>query len=185
MEILGLLGKQLLVVPFQILERNDYHRADPPTKGFSRPCKVVDEANKEVLIMHYPGSNGEPKPIYWTNKRLSTIYGTPLRLSCLNTFQLWHVNGLILCLSSLYSQQTFFMYNPHIPLTAENICQTLGAAKPRALLTTSGAFEALLKRRESMKMLQLKPDPGSGNGILYEPGALLMRNYGISVRNTT
>jgi acyl-coenzyme A synthetase/AMP-(fatty) acid ligase len=83
------------------------------------------ESKKISLIIHSSGSTGLPKPIYQTHSAALNNYASNLNLRGFITLPLYHAHGLSSVFRSLHSKKQIYMYNATLPLTHQNLLNTM------------------------------------------------------------
>jgi len=125
--------RQMALVP--MLSRCDFNSELGNSEPFIRIVDKPLASKATAFIMHSSGSSGTPKPIFHTHKRCLQAFRNGFPYSVLVTLPLFHAYGFSSFWRALEGRTLLYLFNWHLPLTVENVVETLRAVKPQMVST--------------------------------------------------
>ena len=112
------------------------------------------ETRKIAYIVHSSGSTILPRSNYVTHAAALGNSSSPVRLVGFVTLPLFHMWGLGCVFRSIMNRKRLYMYNAHLPLTAQHLASTLAEhADIQVLYTVPYALKLLAESEQHVELL--------------------------------
>ncbi len=135
--------------------RQDY---DLGTAGFEPRFERSFDREVEnllpALIMHSSGSTGLPKPVTVSHRALLTHALQGSGMHNFNSLPWYHMYGVSTCLQAMFRAKTANMYSASMPVTAENVLETVRRVRPDAIHVVPYVLGLLAETPEGVAYLK-------------------------------
>ncbi|KAG8629680.1 hypothetical protein KVT40_003545 [Elsinoe batatas] len=167
-----------------MLKQEDYRH--PGAAPFSRPYDPLRENPKWAVIIHSSGSTGMPKPIYLTHRSCLGAFALNLDRRSLMTQPLFHSFGFYETFRAIYSGKPMYYYNYDLPVTKQNLIDTIAHVKPDLFFCVPYILKLLGESEEGIQALASidlilwggSACPDALGDALVQRGVNIAGNYG-------
>lgn len=161
-------------IPF--LTRQDYDIQSNESPFIRQVDLELQEASREIFILHSSGSTGHPKLIRYTSHQFLMCLTHPLgHMTAFSSLPCYHTHGLAAPFMNWNKHKIIFLWDGTVPQTHETVATALELAHPEVVITVPYILKLLAERQRGIDLLKAcKMVSFSGSGCHDELGDMLV-----------
>jgi acyl-coenzyme A synthetase/AMP-(fatty) acid ligase len=126
-----------------------------PQPPFERPIADLEaEHTRVTLMMHSSGSTGLPKPLLLSHRSLLNTLVSGTGLKAFNALPWYHLHGLITSVQAMWMRRTAHLFNPNLPLTANNLIAALETIQPEICHCVPYGLKLIAEQERGVELLR-------------------------------